>query len=399
MNSELIDDTLNLLVLASSFAISPEQIKEGVGYRYVGFYGSLISSLFRKFPKASVFWYSVKDNSLRVINKDGFKKCEVSMMRAVIRVVAETFRNKSYLEVILAYPSALPRVNRIFEYFFTLLFFRLFSVRRLRLIVDDFDPPVEAIYAFCETEPSFVAVTYARLMEKITLTLASSVVVISEFWKNYMVQVYGIKEDKLTIVSNGSLIRLIPYSFKNPKDSITVLYAGSARKVKDIDKLVTVIENMRAQGMAIELIIAGAKLMVLPSWVHVQNLCWKDFVSMSLVKSDICVIPYPPHKFTFFHSMPAKLFDYMAAGKPVVSTNLNDVSDIIRSNECGLVARDWTELQSHIKKLYEERLMAKKLGNNARLAAEKYFDYEKIAESFLEKMIIQLMNKKSLRRD
>jgi len=380
---------LNLLILASWFAVNPEDIKEGVGYRYVGFYGSLIKTLFRLSPKSSVFWYSVTDHSFRIIDKNGCEKRKASMIEAAINAVSETFQKKSYLAVVIAYPTALPRVHRIFEYTFALFILKLISIKRVKLIVDDFDPPVEAAYAFSETKPSPVAVTYARILEKITLKLASSIVVISDFWKRYMVRVYGLKESKIFVVSNGSLIRLVPYKFKEPTRPLLVLYAGSALKVKDIDKLVLAIENLRIQGLAIELHIAGAKLMDLPSWVHITCSNWNSFVSNVLVNSDVCVIPYPPTKFGFFHSMPAKLFDYMAAGKPIISTNLKEVGDIIRSNNCGLVAKDWTEFEAHLKRLYKDRELATKLGNNGRVTVEKYFNYELLAEMFLENIIQQ----------
>jgi glycosyltransferase involved in cell wall biosynthesis len=87
--------------------------------------------------------------------------------------------------------------------------------------------------------------------------------------------------------------------------------------------------------------------------------------------------------------MPAKLFDYMAAGKPIISTNLKEVGDIIRSNDCGLVAENWAEFEVHLKRLYEDRALATKLGKNGRVAVEKYFNYELIAAMFLENLIEQ----------
>lgn len=380
---------LNLMFLTSFFSVNPEDIKEGVGYRYVGFYGSLTKALLRLSPESSVFWYSVVDHSFNVISKNGCENRKVSMISAVINAVSETFKKKSFLAVVVAYPWVLPRVHRIFEYVFALLIFRFSSIKRIKLIVDDFDPAVENAYDFSEAKPSLVAVAYLRILEKITLKLASSIIAIGEFWKRYMVRTYGLKESKILVISNGSLIRLVPHNFKESSSPLLVLYSGSARKVKDVDKLVLAIENLRSQGMALELHIAGAKLMDLPSWVHTTCSDWNSFVSNVLVNSDVCVLPYPPTKFTFLHSIPAKLFDYMAAGKPVISTNLKEVGDIIRSSNCGLVAKDWTEFEAHLKRLYEDRELATKLGNNGRAAAEKCFNYELLAEMFLENILKQ----------
>lgn len=114
---------------------------------------------------------------------------------------------------------------------------------------------------------------------------------------------------------------------------------------------------------------------------------WPTFVDGILFRSDICVIPYPSNRLCFFRAVPAKLFDYMAAGKPIVSTDLKEVSDIIRMFNCGLVARDWKEFKLHLERLCHDRELAKKLGENGRRAVKKYFDYESLADVLLKKLV------------
>lgn len=387
---------LNLIVLARCFAIDPKDIKEGVTYRYVGFYGSLIKALFKLSPESNVFWYSVDNQSLRAINRNGCQKRKASMMSAIINAISETLKNKSYLAVIVAYPSVLPKIDGILEYVFCLFFLKLASLGRIKTVVDDFDCRVEALYDVSETKPSTALVAYYRILEKTTLKLASQIVVLSEFWKNYISRIYRVKASKIFVVTNGSLSRLIPYKLKKPGQPLVVLYSGSATKVKNVDKLVSTIEKMRAQGMAVELHVAGIKVIDVPEWVHIAHYDWPNFISNSLFHSDVCVIPYPPEKFTFFHSIPAKLADYMAAGKPIISTNLKDVGDIIRSSNCGLVAKDWEEFEIDLERLYEDKALAEKLGYNGRVAAEESFNYELLAEMFLENLIKQFKtNQKS----
>jgi len=381
--------SLNLMILTSYFAIEPKNIRGGIGYRYVGLYGSLVKTLLKRSPKSKVFWYSHSDQSLRLFHLKKIAKYRTGMLKAVLHATLSTLKGGGRLAVIIAYPYAVPKVNAVFWYIFSLVILKSFGLGRIKIIVDDFDPPVEAMYAFSENKPSTVAVTYARILEKVTLKLASSIVAISEFWKKHLMRTYCLKENKIFVVSNGSVIRLIPYNLKKTTQPLIVLYSGSALKSKDIDKLVLAIENLRIQGMDVVLHIAGAKLMDLPSWVRTAHCDWPSFVGNILLQSDVCVIPYPPNKFTFFHSMPAKLFDYMAAGKPIISTNLKEVGDIIRSNNCGLVAKDWKEFEAHLKRLYKDRELTTKLGNNGRVTVEKYFNYELLAEMFLENVIQQ----------
>ena len=43
--------------------------------------------------------------------------------------------------------------------------------------------------------------------------------------------------------------------------------------------------------------------------------------------------------------------DYMAAGKPIVSTNLKKTAAILRRFNCGLVTTDWKSFRCHIETL------------------------------------------------
>jgi glycosyltransferase involved in cell wall biosynthesis len=113
--------------------------------------------------------------------------------------------------------------------------------------------------------------------------------------------------------------------------------------------------------------------------VHIASYPWPIFVNNVLANADVCVIPYPPNSLTFSLASLAKLSDYMAAGKPVVSTNLLYTAKIIRKYNCGFVAKNWSEFELFLEKLYNDRELAKRLGENA-YRASKEFDYELLAQ-------------------
>ena len=66
----------------------------------------------------------------------------------------------------------------------------------------------------------------------------------------------------------------------------------------------------------------------------------------------------------------------MAGGKPVLSTNLSETRRILQKWNCGLIARNWTEMEELIIKLCKDRKLASLLGKNARIAAEKEYNWE-----------------------
>lgn len=381
--------SLNLLILTSYFSIEPNSVREGIGYRYVGLYGSLVKALLNRSSASKIFWYSHADRCLRLITRREMLKCRSGMFKAVLDTFFTTLKNSSYLVVVVAYPSVfmVSRVQATFEYILSLLALKIFSLSRIRIVVDDFDPPIEASYAFSEKEPPMLATLARRTLDVLSLKLASLIITVSESYKRYIARIYRIEEKKILVVPNGSLVRYINYVPPKSDGPIIVLYSGSAMKVKDVDKLISTVTKLRQEGLHIDLHIAGGRLMDLPIWVHNGRCDWPRFVNGILSETDIGVIPYPPNKLHFSYAMPAKLSDYMAAGKPIISTNLKETGNIIRMFKCGLVARDWKEFELHIKRLYHDREFAKKLGENGRKAAEKYLNYELLADALLEKLL------------
>lgn len=374
--------SLNLLVLTNYFAMEPTNVQGGVGLRFSGLYGSLIKKMLR-FTSGQIFWYSHNDRQLRVINNLGTKTTGTSMLNSVLKTLFLSLKYRTPLVVLVAYPYAQPELRKIFEYLLCLLLLRLSSLLNVKIVVDDFDPPVEMYIAFNTVYPQKFSLMYKKVLEFLTINFSNRLLVLSSFWKQYMIDTYHLNEKKIIIIPNGSLIKEIPYVQYVLKKDIKVLYAGSATPAKDIDNLVDVIEQLRKDGLNIHLCIAGAKFMDLPSWVEIVSYKWPIFVTHCLINSDICVIPYPCHKVTFFNAVPAKLFDYMAAGKPIISTNLKYVQSILRTFECGLVAKDWNHFALCLKELVYNPSLAKKLGYNGRVAAEKFYDYNRLSSYLL----------------
>jgi glycosyltransferase involved in cell wall biosynthesis len=376
------------MVLTSYFAIKPEDIKGGIAHRYVGLYGSLIKKLLDYSQHSKIFWYSNTDKTLRLIASGEFRIFEISMLKAILVATVSTFKTGRNMIVLIAYPYAVPTVKELHEYLLSLFILKILSLSgRVKTIVDNFDPPVEEAFAFSEKRPSSFLIIYYRTLDLITLRLASFIIVLSDFWRHYISKIYHLKIKNLLVCPNGALIKLIPYNPPKLKGPITILYAGSALKVKDIDNLINALASLKEKGLSINLHIAGAQKIDIPNWVNIGSYDWPTFVKTLLLSADICVIPYPSSRMAFYYSLPAKLFDYMAAGKPVISTKLYEVGRIITAFNCGIVAKDWNEFAFYIEKLYRNRELARKLGYNGRKAVLELFDYELLAEKLLKRLI------------
>jgi len=170
---------------------------------------------------------------------------------------------------------------------------------------------------------------------------------------------------------------------------MTILYSGSLTKVKDIDKLISAIEDLRREGLQISLVLTGSVVDVSPpKWVtHRYIKDYLTYVKDVLETADICVIPYPNTKHFWNYTLLTKFVEYMAAGKPIVSTDLKETGKLIKIYNCGLIANNWEEFKEYIRRLYYDRGLAIELGRNGRRAAEQVFNYEIITKEFLNKLI------------
>jgi len=80
---------------------------------------------------------------------------------------------------------------------------------------------------------------------------------------------------------------------------------------------------------------------------------------------------------------PNKFGDYIAAGRPVLCSNVGDVARIVESERCGLVWNDGSDLISAIESLVDDPGLANELGARARYVAEHELSWEALARQFV----------------
>jgi glycosyltransferase involved in cell wall biosynthesis len=85
-------------------------------------------------------------------------------------------------------------------------------------------------------------------------------------------------------------------------------------------------------------------------------------------------------------ALPVKLFEYMAAGIPVVASDVSPWSDIIRRYDCGLCVpvEDANALAVGLSELLDDPERARAMGERGRRAAEQHYSWDTQAASLLE---------------
>lgn len=87
----------------------------------------------------------------------------------------------------------------------------------------------------------------------------------------------------------------------------------------------------------------------------------------------------------YIDALPVKMFEYMAAGIPVIASNFPLWKEIVEGNKCGLCVDplDPNEIAKAIQWLIENPEQAKKLGENGRKAVEEKYNWESEVKKLL----------------
>jgi glycosyltransferase involved in cell wall biosynthesis len=99
---------------------------------------------------------------------------------------------------------------------------------------------------------------------------------------------------------------------------------------------------------------------------------------------DFAVAPYP--KLPDFYFSPLKVYEYMAAGLPVVASKIGQIKNVIKHEENGLLIPpgDIISMAANFEKLYEDPTLRVRLGNAARATVQKSHTWEGVVDQVLQ---------------
>jgi colanic acid biosynthesis glycosyl transferase WcaI len=110
-----------------------------------------------------------------------------------------------------------------------------------------------------------------------------------------------------------------------------------------------------------------------------------DAIPALVAAADIVLIPL---KTDIPGAVPSKLYEAMAAGRPVVLVADGEAADIVRTHRAGLVVRPGRigDLAAALRELRTRPDLRRTLGENGRRAAEQVFDRDAIVARLLDRL-------------
>ena len=202
----------------------------------------------------------------------------------------------------------------------------------------------------------------------------------------------GIPEAKRIVVANGTDTREI-HAEPWPNGSPIVAMISGAAPGRGIELLVEAVGHVRSEGSDVRLELGLAatsersKLYLTAlersvrrlGWVGIREVAYAD-LSAFLAHAWVLVLPHPPHPY-YDAILPVKLFDSMAAGRPVVVTPRVETARLVEETSCGVVTGgDMPEdLARSIRGLLASPERAHRLGESGRQTVVARFDWMQLA--------------------
>jgi glycosyltransferase involved in cell wall biosynthesis len=168
------------------------------------------------------------------------------------------------------------------------------------------------------------------------------------------------------------------------------LYAGAHGMSNDLEVLLEAAGRLIDQPEVAIVLLGDGKekphLQALASEKDLNNVFFipsvpKDEMSGALAAADACIAILKPVEM-YKTVYPNKVFDYMAAGRPVILAIDGVIRDVVESAQCGIVVPpgDAESLANAIQLLAKSLEQGLTLGQNGRRYVETYFDRAVVAE-------------------
>ncbi len=204
---------------------------------------------------------------------------------------------------------------------------------------------------------------------------------------------------RVHVVPNGVAperfpVRLQP-SLPARTGTFTVGFVGTLKPWHGLPVLIEAFHILHRQHSQTRLLLVGdgtereriemdVKQRGLQEVVHFTGAVVPGEVPALLASMDAAVAPYPNR--SDFYFSPLKVYEYMAAGLPVVASATGQLTDVIRHGENGLLCPpgDAAALATMLNQLQHDPVLCRQLGSAARTAVLKQHTWDAVAERIFE---------------
>lgn len=284
---------------------------------------------------------------------------------------------------------------------------------RLRTFVKQENPDLVISYLFHADMASrfvlslspvpFLRTTYnhpkyfiARFLEWLTKPLVKGYLANSAAVKRFYIHHLGVNSEKINVLPNGIDLNQFSSLTKDsrtreslgisPNDTVIICVAN-LHPNKGHRFLLEAFEKTYQKHTNLKLLIVGAgeersnleeQIATYRSKNHILFLGKRTDIPVLLQSSDIFVLP------TFFEGMSNALMEAMAAGLPVITTDIEENRELVTHHKTGLLipVKDSQALEKALNELLKNRTLRTQLSSQAKEYIQAHFSLDKIAKDW-----------------
>ncbi|MFQ5582964.1 MAG: glycosyltransferase family 4 protein [Calditrichia bacterium] len=223
---------------------------------------------------------------------------------------------------------------------------------------------------------------------------ASAIIAVSENIAGYLHQ-FGISPQKIAVIPNGVNPQKFPQNLAPScpvSDNIfTIGFVGTLKAWHGLETLVNAFALFHRRVPVSRLLIVGdgpqreiiekqLSEKNLSRAVHFTGAVPHEEVPGLLASMDVAVAPYPEKREFYFS--PLKIFEYMAAGLPVIASRIGQIAKVIRHGVNGMLYSPGNvdELVEILIQCQRAPALQKRLGESARETVLQEFTWEKVVQ-------------------
>lgn len=229
---------------------------------------------------------------------------------------------------------------------------------------------------------SIVLSGLARWVEMRSYRECDALVCVSQTLKELVVRESGVLPEKVVVVPNGVDAELFNPERYEPKrlfPGFTVGFVGGLYVWHALDLLLEALQDLRADGMDVSLVIIGDGIMYTPWQAKAQSLGiasnvafvgrvpWSD-VPHYIAGFNVCYTGQVKLEVGKMYHSPLKLYEYMAMAKPVVASAFEDAQRLLQEGETGFLFEPGNkeDLKRALKRAYQSKEQLPIMGQQAR---------------------------------
>jgi len=238
-------------------------------------------------------------------------------------------------------------------------------------------------------------------VRKYFLKSASGIVAVSSGIGKALVDEYNMSPSKIHVIHNGANTDL--FRPMKREDCIArlgldldlryICFSGNLAPWQGVEHLISALPSLSGEFEDLHLLVVGDGVQRDGLERSVENLGLQETVSFRglvpyeevpyyLGSAEICVAPFSGMlRNVKYKISPIKLYEYMACGRPFVTTSVCDMNEEITDNDVGVVIApdDPGELRNALADLLKDEERARAMGESGRILAEREHSWNSVA--------------------